>query len=123
MTNRTKSEFTSHCQIAAKTNFLMLFPARFAHARYSSCQPPAPPPRPPALVGPDELRTREHENKEFQQIATATSTKHRSPFCRGVPLEVFLYYGGLGCGVLGRVRLVARQISSGRHLFPSAKLT
>ena len=38
MTNRTKSEFTSHCQIAAKTNFLMLlsFPARFAHARYSS---------------------------------------------------------------------------------------
>ena len=36
MTNRTKSEFTSHCRIAAKTNFLMLFPARFAHARYSS---------------------------------------------------------------------------------------
>ena len=36
--NRTKSEFTSHCRIAAKTNFLMLllFPARFAHARYSS---------------------------------------------------------------------------------------
>ena len=38
MTNRTKSEFTSHCRIAAKTNFLMLLlcPARFAHARYSS---------------------------------------------------------------------------------------
>ena len=36
MTNSTKGEFTSHCQIAAKTNFLMLFPARFAHARYSS---------------------------------------------------------------------------------------
>ena len=38
MTNRTKSEFTSHCRIAAKTNFLMLllFSARFAHARYSS---------------------------------------------------------------------------------------
>ena len=36
MTNRTKSEFTSHCRVAAKTNFLMLFPARFAHARYSS---------------------------------------------------------------------------------------
>ena len=36
MTNRTKSEFTSHCQIAAKTNFLMLFPASFAHACYSS---------------------------------------------------------------------------------------
>ena len=37
MTNRTKSEFTSHCRIAAKMNFLMLllFPARFAHARYS----------------------------------------------------------------------------------------
>ena len=38
MTNGTKSEFTSHCRIAAKTNFLMLLlcPARFAHARYSS---------------------------------------------------------------------------------------
>ena len=37
MTNRTKSKFTSHCRIAAKTNFLMLFfLARFAHARYSS---------------------------------------------------------------------------------------
>ena len=38
MTNRTKSEFTFfiHCRIAAKTNFLLLFPARFAHARYSS---------------------------------------------------------------------------------------
>ena len=38
MTNRTKSEFISHCRIAAKTNFLMLllFSARFAHARYSS---------------------------------------------------------------------------------------
>ena len=38
MTNRTKSEFTSHCRIAAKTNFLMLllFSARSAHARYSS---------------------------------------------------------------------------------------
>ena len=37
MTNRTKSEFTSHCRIAAKTNFLMLlFSAHFAHARYSS---------------------------------------------------------------------------------------
>ena len=37
MTNRTKSEFTSHCRIAAKTNSLvLLFPARFAHARYSS---------------------------------------------------------------------------------------
>ena len=39
MTNRTKSEFTSsHCRVAAKTNFLMLllFPARFAHVRYSS---------------------------------------------------------------------------------------
>ena len=38
MTNRTKSEFTSRCRIAAKTNFLMLllFPARSAHARYSS---------------------------------------------------------------------------------------
>ena len=33
MTNRTKSEFTSHCRIAATTN---LFPARFAHTRYSS---------------------------------------------------------------------------------------
>ena len=27
MTNRTKSEFTSHCRIAAKTNFFMLFSA------------------------------------------------------------------------------------------------
>ena len=36
MTNRAKSEFPSHCRIAAKTNFLLLFPARFAHARYSS---------------------------------------------------------------------------------------
>ena len=37
MTNRTKSKFTSHCRISAKTNFLMLlFLARFAHARYSS---------------------------------------------------------------------------------------
>ena len=38
MTNRTKSEFTSRCRIAAKTNFLMmlLFSARSAHARYSS---------------------------------------------------------------------------------------
>ena len=38
MTNRAKSEFTSHCWIAAKMNFLMLllFPARFAHARYWS---------------------------------------------------------------------------------------
>ena len=67
MTNGTKSEFTSHCRIAAKTNFLLfLFPARFAHARYNSrmidrflnwgdhgkpesgkikgrCQPPPPP--------------------------------------------------------------------------------
>ena len=38
MTNRAKSEFTSHYRIAARTNFfmLLLFPARFAHARYSS---------------------------------------------------------------------------------------
>ena len=37
MTNGGKSEFTSHCRIAAKTNFfLLLFPACFAHARYSS---------------------------------------------------------------------------------------
>ena len=38
MTNRDKREFTSHCRIAAKTNFLMLLLclARFAHARYSS---------------------------------------------------------------------------------------
>ena len=41
MTNRTKSGFTSHCRIAAKSpakaNFLfLLFPTRFAHARYSS---------------------------------------------------------------------------------------
>ena len=36
MTNGTKREFTSHCRIPAKTNFLLLFPARFAHARYSS---------------------------------------------------------------------------------------
>ena len=66
MTNGTKSEFTSHCRIAAKMNFLLLFPARFACARYSSrmigrflnwgdhgkpksgkikgrCQPPPPP--------------------------------------------------------------------------------
>ena len=66
MTNR---EFTSHCRIAPKTNFLLLllFPAHFAHAHYSSrmidrflnwddngkpksgkikghCQPPPPPP-------------------------------------------------------------------------------
>ena len=69
MTNRTKSEVTSHCRIAAKTNFfLLLFPARFAHACYKSrmierflnwgdhrkpksgkikglCQPQPPPPR------------------------------------------------------------------------------
>ena len=36
MTNRTKSEFTSHCRIAAKMNLLMFFLAPFAHARYSS---------------------------------------------------------------------------------------
>ena len=36
MTSRTKSEFTSRCRIAAKTNFLLLFPASLAHARYSS---------------------------------------------------------------------------------------
>ena len=30
------SEFTSYCRIAAKTNLLLLFPARFTHARYSS---------------------------------------------------------------------------------------
>ena len=37
MTNRTKSKFTSPCPIAVKTNFLLLlFPGRFAHARYSS---------------------------------------------------------------------------------------
>ena len=37
MTNGSKSKFTSHCRIAAKTNFfLVLFPAHFAHARYSS---------------------------------------------------------------------------------------
>ena len=38
MTNRTKYEFTSHCRIATKTNFLMLllFSACFAHARYRS---------------------------------------------------------------------------------------
>ena len=38
MTNRTKNKFTSHCRIAAKTNFLMLllFLTRFAHACYSS---------------------------------------------------------------------------------------
>ena len=35
MTNRTKTKFTSHCGIAAKTNFFSLFPARFTHARYS----------------------------------------------------------------------------------------
>ena len=61
------SEFTSHCRIAAKTNLLLFFPARFTHTRYSSrmvdrflnwgdhgkpksgkiegrCQPPPPPP-------------------------------------------------------------------------------
>ena len=32
MTNRTKSEFTSHFGIAAK----LLFPTRYAHACYSS---------------------------------------------------------------------------------------
>ena len=36
MTNRTKSEFTSHFRIAAKTNMLLLFPTRYAHARYRS---------------------------------------------------------------------------------------
>ena len=36
MNNRTKTEFTSHCRIAAKTKLLMLFLASFAHARYSS---------------------------------------------------------------------------------------
>ena len=36
MTNRTNSEFTSHCRIVAKTNILLLFSARFAHACYSS---------------------------------------------------------------------------------------
>ena len=36
MTNRTKSEFTSHFGNAAKTNLLLLFPTRYAHARYSS---------------------------------------------------------------------------------------
>ena len=34
MTNRIK--FTSHCRIAAKMSSLLFFPARFAHARYSS---------------------------------------------------------------------------------------
>ena len=33
-TNRTKSEFTSHFGIAAKTN--LLFPTRYAYARYTS---------------------------------------------------------------------------------------
>ena len=76
MTNRTKIEFTSHCRIAAKTNFFMLFSARFAHARYSSrmilnwgdhgklysgkikgrCQPP--PPHPPCVIFKRELFTR-----------------------------------------------------------------
>ena len=37
MTNRTKSEFTSHYGNVAKTNFfLLLFQARFSHARCSS---------------------------------------------------------------------------------------
>ena len=36
MTNDTKSELISHCRIAAKANFLLLFPARFAYAHYSS---------------------------------------------------------------------------------------
>ena len=37
MTNRTKSEFTSHCGNAAKTNFLLLlFQACFSHARCNS---------------------------------------------------------------------------------------
>ena len=36
MTDRTKSEFTSHFGIAVKTNLLLLFPTRYAHARYSS---------------------------------------------------------------------------------------
>ena len=36
MTNRNKSEFTSHFGIAAKTNLLLLFPTRYAHARHSS---------------------------------------------------------------------------------------
>ena len=37
MTTGTKSEFTSHCRIAAKTNLLLfLFQARLAYARYSS---------------------------------------------------------------------------------------
>ena len=34
-TNRTKSKFTSHFGIAAKTN-LLLFPTRYTHARYTS---------------------------------------------------------------------------------------
>ena len=36
MTNGTKSELISHRRIAAETNSLLLFPARFAHAHYSS---------------------------------------------------------------------------------------
>ena len=36
MTNRTNSEFTSHFGNAAKTNLLLLFPTRYAHACYSS---------------------------------------------------------------------------------------
>ena len=38
MTNGSKGEFTSlYCRIAAKTDFfLLLFPAHFVHARYSS---------------------------------------------------------------------------------------
>ena len=37
LTNRwTKSEFTSHFEIAAKTSLLLLFPTRYAQARYSS---------------------------------------------------------------------------------------
>ena len=37
LTNGTKSEFTSHCRIVSKTSlFLLLFPACFAHACYSS---------------------------------------------------------------------------------------
>ena len=36
MTNGTKNELISHRRIAAETNSLLLFPARFAHAHYSS---------------------------------------------------------------------------------------
>ena len=37
MTNRTKSEFTSHCRIAAtEDELLYVVLSRFAHARYSS---------------------------------------------------------------------------------------